>query len=185
MGVELAPSCQAWAWETKEEFINEAGLITSWYKTCRKAYRRRMGILRSRNLGPRIECQNCVMTREVDHHYTKLLDPVRLQGLWNWREIAEALRGAGIGMQTGTVPVERLWSGLKGMFPPETRRMSLSWFDLLAKLAYFRYNYRHFHCKTSPVWTEEDSLLAERLGDIRASLFPDAGCGPDAPAPLA
>ena len=71
------------------------------------------------------------------------------------------------------------------MFPQEARRMSLSWFNLLAKLAYFRYNYRHFHCTTSPVWTEEDSLLAERLGDIRASLFPDSGCGHGAPMPVA
>ena len=55
--------------------------------------------------------------------------------------------------------------------------MSLPWFNLLAKLAYFRYNYRHFHCKSSPAWTEEDSLLAERLDDIRAGLVPDSGCG--------
>ena len=70
------------------------------------------------------------------------------------------MHGAGIGLQSGTVPVERRWSGLKDMFPPAFRRMSAGWFDLLAKLTVFRYNYRHFHSKTTPAWTEEDSLLA-------------------------
>ena len=125
------------------------------------------------------------MTQAVREHYKKLINSVRLDGLWNWRLIAQALRGAGIGMQTGTVPVERLWDSLKGMIPREAKRMSPSWFNLLAKLAYFRYNYRHFHCKSSPAWTEEDSLLAERLDDIRASLFPDSGCGESAPMPVA
>ena len=112
------------------------------------------------------------MTQKVLNHYTRLLDPVRLEGLWNWRYAAMALRGAGIEMQTGTVCVERLWAGLLWMYPPEAHNMSMAWFDLVAKLTYFRYNYRHFHARTNPAWTEEDSTIAEHLDEVMASLFP-------------
>ena len=111
------------------------------------------------------------MTQKVLNHYRLLLDPVRLEGLWNWRYAAMALRGAGIEMQTGTVCVERLWSRLLSMFPPAFN-MSSQWFDLLAKLAYFRHNYQHFHSQANPAWTEEDSMMAEHLEDVTASLFP-------------
>ena len=185
LGVDLPPTCQAWGWETREELISEVGLIKRWYETGRKGWRQRLGIRRSRHEGPLVESENCVMTEAVRHHYKKLLDPVRLEGMWNWRLVARALRGAGIGMQAGTVPVERLWASLKSMFPQEARRMSLPWFNLLAKLAYFRHNYRHFHSKSSPAWTEDDSLIAERLDDIRASLFPDPGRGGSADADVA
>ena len=113
------------------------------------------------------------MTPAVMHHYRKLLDRTRLEGLWRWREVASALHGAGIGVQSGTVPVERLWSSLKSMFPGASRHMTLAWFNLLAKLTYFRYNYRHFHSKCTPVWTQEDSQLAERLDEIYSCLFPN------------
>ena len=182
-GVELAPSCQAYAWGSKDEFASEVALIRQWYATGRRACRPRLGMRRTRLQKARVKGVNCVMTQAVRKHYRKLLDPTRLEGLWHWREIADALSGAGIGVQSGTVPVERLWASLKGMFPQEARRMSMPWFNLLAKLTYFRYNYRHFHCKASPAWTEEDSLLAERLDDIRASLFPDSGCDVSAPVP--
>ena len=81
LGVELPPSCQAWAWETKDEFASEVNLILRWYETGRKACRARMGIRRSRHQAPRVTGVNCVMTQAVRHHYTKFLDPVRLEGL--------------------------------------------------------------------------------------------------------
>ena len=183
LGARLDPACRAWAWETRDEFKGEVKRIQRWYATGRRTSRARLGILRTRHLGSRIECVNCVMTPTVKHHYKKLLDPVRLDGLWNWRAVAQALHGAGIGVQSGTVPVERLWSSLQHMFPKKSQHMSLAWFNLLAKLAYFRFNYRHFHGQSSPAWTEDDSLLAERLGDIRAVLYLDTGCGGTEPPP--
>ena len=123
------------------------------------------------------------MAEAVRHHYAKLLDPVRLEGLWNWRQVAVALHGAGIGVHSGTVPVERLWASLKTMIPPAARRMLPHGFDLLAKLAYFRHNNRHFHSKATPLWTEEDTLLAERLDDLRATLYPGPAEDQCAPAP--
>ena len=82
-------------------------------------------------------------------------------------------------MQSGTVPVERLRASLKGMFPTEVRHMSLQWFNLLAKLTYFRYNYRHFHAKAMPSWTDMDSLLAERIEDMRGALCHAWFTGPE------
>ena len=79
---------------------------------------------------------------------------------------------AWIKMQTGTVPVERLWTGLQWMFPTEATQLRMDWFNFLARIAYFRYNDRHFYCQSGPAWTEHDSLVGERLEDISANLFP-------------
>ena len=153
-------------------FIKEVETIQEWYANGRKLSRRRMGIIRIRFQKPRIYRTNCVMTSRVREHYRRLLDTIRLEGLFRWSFVAEGLRGAGIKVQTGTVPVERLWAGLLWMFPSVARSLGADWFKLLAKIAYFRYNYRHFHCHSSPAWTEQDSLVAERLDDIGANLFP-------------
>ena len=75
-------------------------------------------------------------------------------------------------MQTGTVSVERLWSSLQDMLPKKCASMSGRWFNLLSQMFYFRYNYRHFHARCMPAWTEDDSLLAERLEEVFDSLFP-------------
>ena len=75
-------------------------------------------------------------------------------------------------MQTGTVPVERLWSNLGDFIPDAARTVSLHWFRLLADLGFLRFNYRHFNHASLPDWTEGDVLLAERIdtqdGDIGA-----------------
>ena len=41
--------------------------------------------------------------------------------------------------------------------------MTLGWWTLLSKLAYFRYNYRHFNGSSLPTWCRGDSLLAQRV----------------------
>ena len=80
-------------------------------------------------------------------------------------------------MQTGTVPVERLWTGLQWMFPTEATQLGMDWLNFLARIAYFRYNDRHFYCQSGPAWTEQDSLVGERLEDISANLFPWGASG--------
>ena len=59
-------------------------------------------------------------------------------GLWQWREVALAIREAGIPVQSGTIPCERCW-------------------------AFLRYNYRHYATKHFPGWTDRDSLLSQRI----------------------
>ena len=80
--------------------------------------------------------------------------------------MARALRVAGIPVHSGTVPVERLWSSLKDFFPKAARRISLPWWQLLAKLSYMRFNYRHFNHAVLPAFTDGDALLAERIENL-------------------
>jgi len=65
--------------------------------------------------------------------------------------------------------VERLWAALTSFYPPAARRMDKTWWLLLMKVCYMRYNYRHFNHSTLPTWTEGDALLSERM-DALASI---------------
>ena len=80
--------------------------------------------------------------------------------------MAQGVRAAGIPVQTGTVPVERVWSALKSFFPAASRRMSRPWWDLLAMLSYMRFNYRHFNHAVLPSFTDGEALLAERIESL-------------------
>ena len=80
--------------------------------------------------------------------------------------VALALHAAGMPVHAGTIPVERLWASMKDMLPTAARLVPLEWFEMLSKLAFMRYNYRHFHHRLLPSWAESDSLIAERLDNI-------------------
>ena len=80
--------------------------------------------------------------------------------------MAKALRAAGIPVHSGTVPVERLWNSLQDFFPKASRRMCLEWFELLARLSYMRFNYRHFNHSVLPTFTDGDALLTERIENL-------------------
>ena len=66
-------------------------------------------------------------------------------------------------MQTGTVSVERLWASFKQMLPSATRHISHRRFVLLSQLMFFRFNYGYFQANAMSAWTEQDSLLADRM----------------------
>ena len=51
-------------------------------------------------------------------------------------------------------------------FPRAARRLSLPWWQLLARLSYMRFNYRHFNHAVLPVFTDGDALLAERIENL-------------------
>jgi hypothetical protein len=91
---------------------------------------------------------------------------VTLRGLWRWRAVALAIRRAGMSVQSGTVPVERLWASMQEMFPDGGRNMSLEWYTVLALLFFLRFNFRHFHHKLLPTWTENDARLAVTLENM-------------------
>ena len=103
---------------------------------------------------------------KVRVHFRRLLKPIKLQGLWNWRSVAMHIRGAGIPLQTGTNPCERFWSRLIGMMPPQSRNISLRWFRVLASLAFLKHNYTHYNSSFLPSWCRRDSMLAERIDSI-------------------
>jgi hypothetical protein len=157
-------------WSTKAEFRAAVQTMRAWYRPGRKKARYRRGMLRSRRQTVRVQGARTAWTKKVAAHYRRLLRPLRVEGLWAWRRVAAALRKAGISVQSGTVPVERLWSSLLDMVPSSTRLMSEEWWELLANLAYLRYNYRHFNHRKLPTWTEGDSLLGQRIETLASQI---------------
>ena len=147
-------------------FRKEVRRIRTWYRPGRKGTRRRKGIIRDTNAPLRVRGRRTVWNKKIAAHYKRLLHPLRQEGLWKWRMVALALHAAGMPVHAGTIPVERLWASMKDMLPNAARLVSLEWFEMLSKLAFMRYNYRHFHHRLLPSWAESDSLIAERLDNI-------------------
>ena len=176
VGAKLHPSNGQWNYSTMKDFRTEGRRIRKWYRKGRKTTRRRFGIRRTTKQSPRVRGLRSVWNSKVRKHYKILFgsdksggDSLRLQGLWRWRSVALGLRRAGIPVQSGTVPVERLWSSLVSMFPKSARVISLSWFTLLSNVAFMRFNFRHFHRALTANWTEGDSLLSERMENLAAA----------------
>jgi hypothetical protein len=149
-----------------QAFRKEVRRMRTWYRPGRKGTRRRLGIIRDENAPLRVRGRRTVWNKKIAAHYKRLLQPLRQEGLWKWRMVALALHAAGMPVHAGTIPVERLWASMKEMLPDAARLVSLEWFEMLSKLAFMRYNYRHFHHRLLPSWAESDSLIAERLDNI-------------------
>lgn len=129
----------AYGWTTKAEFKAAARNMRDWYRPGRKKVRYRRGIVRSMRQAAHLRGSRTAWTKKVAAHYRRLSRPLRVEGLWAWKRVADAIRKAGIAVQSGTVPVERLWSSLLDMIPSSARLMSEEWWKLLADLAYLRY----------------------------------------------
>ena len=149
-----------------QAFRKEVLRMRTWYRPGRKGTRRRRGIVRNKNAPLRVRGRRTVWNKKIAAHYKRLLHPLRQEGLWKWRMVALALHAAGMPVHAGTIPVERLWASMKDMLPNAARLVSLEWFQMLSKLAFMRYNYRHFHHRLLPSWAESDALIAERLDNI-------------------
>ena len=128
-----------WTTTTKAEFKTAVRNMRDWYRPGRKKVRYRRGIVRSMRQAAHLRGSRTAWTKKVAAHYRRLLRPLRVEGLWAWKRVADAFRKAGIAVQSGTVPVERLWSSLLDMIPSSARLMSEEWWRLLADLAYLRY----------------------------------------------
>ena len=103
------------------------------------------------------------MNYKVKQHYARLLKDLRVEGLWAWGQMGQAMLTGGLSLQTGTVAVERLWASCLDMLPRSSRLMSVSWFTLLANIIFLRHTYRHFNHNLMPWWSERNALFAERL----------------------
>ena len=165
--VELDESCGFYAYRSRAEFEQEIDKMEAWYKPGRKTTRRARLKLREGDDegkgGKRAKGLTTVWTRRVRTHYARLRQELRLQGLWAWKGIADALHRASIPLQTGTMPVERAWAVFKTMLPAGARRISHSWFNFLSELAFLRTIYTHFHQKDLSTWARGDALLAQEL----------------------
>ena len=93
----------------------------------------------------------------------------KIEGLFNWMQVAALFHTTGVPMQTGTVPVERLWSNYVDFFPKAARSLGPHWWGLLNDLGFIRYNYMHFNHSDLPAFARGDVLLAERM-DTMVSL---------------
>ena len=153
-------------WRSKKEFRTEIRRILHWYKPGRKQWIRRRGIRRGHQAGPWRKGRATVITKQVKNYLKVLGSEITLDGLFNWDAVARLLHQAGIPMQTGTVPVERLWANYIDFFPDAATAMSRSWWDLLNNLGYLRYNYRHYNHDELPTFTRGDALLAERIENL-------------------
>ena len=169
MSVTVHASLQKHNYSTQKDFRREVRRLRRWYRPGRKQSRHRRGILRSRSASAQVRGLRSVFNKKVALHYRRLLKPLRQEGLWKWRLVALSLHRAGMPVHSGTIPVERLWASLKDMLPSAARFMTVEWFNTVAALAFLRYNYRHFHHRLLPSWTESDSLLAERIDNLGAA----------------
>ena len=160
-------------------FKKEIRRLRKWYKAGRRLTRARRGMIRSDAAPAQVRGVRSVFNAKVRTHYRRLLQSARLEGLFAWRDAAVAIRAAGVAVQSGTVSVERVWSSLLDMFPDQARNISPEWFALCSKVAFLRFNYRHFHAGRSPPWCDGDPLMAERLDHLAAQLRLMADEGPD------
>ena len=137
--------------------------MRKWYLPGRKQTRRKRGIVRDARMPHKVTGLKSAWSKKADAHRKRLFKPIRLEGMWAWRDVALSLHAAGIPVHSGTQPVERFWSCLKAMLPPAARHISLRWFNVLASLCFLRYNYQHYTTGALPVWMRKDSLLATRI----------------------
>ncbi|CAK0818443.1 unnamed protein product [Prorocentrum cordatum] len=149
--------------ETLACFKNTIRTRLKWYAPGRKTCRARRGICRRLQAASRLHGKRSALTMSVQAHYDRLLKPLRLEGLWKWRDAALAIADAGVPLQTGTVAVERWWASLKHMMPAKAACISERWFRVLIGLAYLRHNHRHFASGSLPSWCRGDPLLQQRL----------------------
>ena len=169
LGTELHPSLGFWNYPHIKEFRTEGRRITRWYKRGRKLYRLQCGIKRKRAKPSEergVPKPRIAMTKKLKAHYKRLKRQLREEGLWNWRSVALAMHLAMLPMQSGTVPVERLWACLQEFLPTAARRMSAQWFLFLADMMFMRFNYLHFNHQVLPAWTRDDSLMAAQMDTL-------------------
>ena len=140
IGASVHESHGKHGWRSKGELRREVLRLKRWYKPGRRESRVRWGIRRGYGASSETRGRHSVWTAKVNQHVRRLVSKRRLRGLWLWRTVALALREAGMTVQTGTVPVERLWAQFKAAFPSASRRMSLGWWKLLAALCFMRFN---------------------------------------------
>lgn len=163
VGAELHDSVGYHGFSELAEFKTAIKELRHWYSTGKKSSRRRRGICRSAKAKPRVHGKRSAITATVAGHYQRLLQPLRLEGLWKWHQVAQAVQDAGVPLQTGTVAVERWWSSLKQMLPSEARCVSQRWFQILSRLAFLRHNIRHYQAGSTAPWADGDPLLSQRI----------------------
>ena len=118
-------------YRTLEQFRAAVRACRNWYAAGRRNQRRRRGIHRYRRILAVVAQKRAAVPKGIKGHYVRLLKPLRLEGLWKWKQRSADLRAAGIEVQVGTVGVERWSASLKGMMPDHAHNMSIRRFKVL------------------------------------------------------
>ncbi|CAE8598795.1 unnamed protein product [Polarella glacialis] len=173
----LHRSCAYFNYPDQAAFLAETRCMQKWYQAGRKLTRRRRGLLRVRaGAAEHVRGRQCIWNAKLKNHYRLLRKDLRLEGLWAWRRCALALHRAHLNVQSGTLPVERFWSFLGSIFPPQQRALKECTFELLADLAFMRYTWTHYNRPAQAAWTRRDPLLAHRFTEF-GSLMKAASIG--------
>ena len=56
------------------------------------------------------------------------------------------------------------------MVTSESIKVMMEWYNLMAKICFWSYNYQHFNGGTLPLWCYGDSLLGEKLESAGGSI---------------
>ena len=144
-------------------YKREIRRLVRWYRPGRRLTRTRRGIVRDGQNPDVMHGVRTAITKKVMAHFKRLRKPSAVEGMMQWRTVTLATRGANIPLQSGTVPVERLWAGLDAMLPREGRKVSLRCFNAISQLMFLRVNLRHYASRNLLGVMEQDPLLAQRL----------------------
>jgi hypothetical protein len=136
--------------------------LRKWYRRCRRRSRWRRGIVRDARAPLHLGGRRVALSRKARAHLKRLLKPLRVEGMMQWRRIALAARDAGVPCQSGTVAVERMWSMLQQMMDKAITRLSPRWFKVLSQLMFVRYNFKHFRVNLRGV-ADRDPKLEQRI----------------------
>ena len=169
LGVQLAVGNRYWNYADKRAFKLEIARLRKWYEPGRKIIMRRR-TAKKRQSDPDYESG---LASSCSDSVAKLFqgldcsrDSTKFDGYWAWRRVALLMHASSVAVHSGAVPVERMWSNLADFFPQSARIMGHQWFMLLSRLAFLRFNFRHFRSGKLPTWSERDALLAERLENV-------------------
>ena len=131
-GVRVHPNIGWLNYADLGDFRSAVKELEQWYKPGRMSRRpRRRGIVRVEDASEQVVRRKTVWSKKVAAVHARILDPVTLEGLWNWREIALAMRDVDLAVLSGTAPVQRLWGNGESFFPTDASRITESWFNFL------------------------------------------------------
>ncbi len=159
----LHGTLQRWSYRNRKEFKREGKRILRWWSKSR----RQRGTFRKRILRDR---QKAYWTRvtlavnsKVRAHFKRMVRKLRVEGFFAWQTAAQATLQADIPVQSGTIPVERYWSCLLTYLPTSSQFISLKWYEVLAGLAFVKYNFQHFAGGSLLGSVERDSEMEAKI----------------------
>jgi len=154
---------------TMADFKAEINKMEKWYTPGRRVDRWRQGLLRTTPSASAFERgRRSVFTAKVRDHYRRLRHQLYMEGLSKWRSCALQLHKAQLSVQSGTIPVERLWSYFVSLWPQQSRNVTETTFEFFSLIGFLRYNYAHYHKheQSQEPWARRDPLLQQKIADF-------------------